>query len=212
MDQILERPALAAFLTLALLSAAAYLLLTLRPPSDLRSLVKTIPVASLGLAAAVLGAPALLVVALLLGALGDFALSRPKELAFLAGLASFAVSHLAYLALLIGTGSDWPSVPVVIALLGFTGVMVALLLPATGKLRAPVLVYVVLIAAMGLAALGHPDPRVTVAALLFLMSDSLLATELFLIRDDHPARPPVARAVWITYIAAQAGFFVAFLP
>jgi uncharacterized membrane protein YhhN len=41
-------------------------------------------------------------------------------------------------------------------------------------------------------------------AVLFVVSDFVLATELFRLREDDPVRRVTAPVVWWTYVAAQA--------
>ena len=79
-----------------------------------------------------------------------------------------------------------------------------------GPLRWPVLGYVVIIALMGVSALQVPSPYaefVIAAALLFILSDSLIATERFLI-GDGPAPRWLSPAIWLTYWLAQFLFCV----
>ena len=49
-----------------------------------------------------------------------------------------------------------------------------------------------------------------IPALAFILSDIVLATESFVLRDDHPARRWTPYAVWPLYWGAQAGFWAAF--
>ena len=75
------------------------------------SLIKTVPVALLALAAMLGGAPRAITLGLALGALGDFLLSRPGEATFLAGMGAFAAGHLAYVGgfgLRRPCGQEWP--------------------------------------------------------------------------------------------------------
>lgn len=204
-------------LTIALLCAALVLALWFlagfcwRAASWPKTVVKTASVALLAGAGAVAGVPGLLVGALALGAVGDYALSRPGARAFLAGLVAFALAHLAYVALLAGQGWRWPQ-PWAVAGLGlFAGVMAARLWPRAGALRGPVMIYVAIIAAMGVAAFGTGQPRLIVPALLFIASDAVLSAEMFLLGDGHRARRVTPFAIWSTYWLAQAGFLAAFL-
>ncbi|UIK04954.1 lysoplasmalogenase [Neorhizobium galegae] len=75
-----------------------------KPAGHLRAVLKTLPVLLLVLYAGLSGAPALLVAALALGAVGDACLAYEGEPAFVAGLAAFLASHIAYAALF------WPSI------------------------------------------------------------------------------------------------------
>ncbi len=186
--------------------------MTRSAPSALRSAIKTGSIALLALAA--LPVP-LLALALGLGALGDLALSRNGERAFLAGIAAFAAAHLAYLAVFLTLAGEpvltagWQ----ISAGLGVTTVsllMVRLLWPKSGSLRWPVLGYVGIIAVMAINSLLVPEPYarpVIAAAFLFVLSDSLIATERFLI-EAAPAPRWLQPAIWLTYWLAQFFFCI----
>ncbi|WGW02207.1 lysoplasmalogenase [Tropicibacter oceani] len=203
------------------LAAAASLIYLLRfavqGPSLAKSVIKTLSVALLAYVAWAQHLPPLLTLGLMLGALGDAFLSREGDRAFLAGLASFALSHLAYVALFVAhPGADLAALTDP-AFLPFTAAIVALVLgmgwrlwPVTGDLRAPVMVYVAIIAAMGLSALAL-GPPVLWAALLFIVSDTILATELFLMKPGNRWRKLASRLVWVTYWGAQVLFLLSFL-
>jgi len=187
-----------------------------KSPSVLRSVFKTAPVALLA-GLAWLDLPWFLALGLTLGALGDLALSRDGERAFLAGLVSFALAHLAYVAQFLSQqGGVDPvvmpvnTVPVTIGIVLFAGGMAWKLWPATGALRMPVMGYIAIIAAMGFSAmpLGW---QFLAPAMIFMVSDAILATELFLMRKDHSLRVMASRMVWITYYAAQLLFVITYL-
>lgn len=196
--------------------AVLYLPRTAGRPRWRRSLRKTLPVACFALSAWAGGGPWLLVAGLGLSAAGDFALSRPGERAFLAGMVSFALAHLAYIALILGAGVDlpggrWPAMAGLLLL----GVSTELwLAPHTGALRWPVRGYVVVILAMGISALGLPAGYglAVAGALLFVLSDLILSVETFVLDDDHPARVLAGKLVWLTYIGAQIGLLMGLGP
>lgn len=200
----------------AALCALAYLPLTGRSPGPWRSLVKTASVLGLALAAWTGSAPVLLVVALLACASGDFWLSRDGDRAFMFGVAGFAAGHLAYIALFLGLpGRDLSLLadggrPLILAgliVLGMT--MAAALARNAGDLRIPVLLYVPVILVMAVSALALPMPLVGLAALAFVASDMILAAEVFLLPEQHPARRLTPYLVWPLYWGAQAGFCIA---
>lgn len=195
--------------------AVAYLPMTNRPNSLLRSVWKTIPVAALALAAWLAGGPALLVAALFLSALGDLALSRDGEAAFLYGLSSFALSHLVYILHILAISALFPwdafaqIPPAAIILAAVTLSTEIWLIPHTGTMRWPVRAYVLIILTMGLSALTLPLtfwPAILGAG-LFALSDLILSVELFRLGPDHRLTPLASKLVWITYIGAQAGLF-----
>jgi uncharacterized membrane protein YhhN len=196
-----------------LLLALIYLLfMTRSEPTLLRSAVKTGSIALLAVVA--LPIP-LLALALGVSALGDLALSRNGERAFLAGIGAFALAHLAYLTVFLSLeGEATPAVGwqvaagIVIAC--FSSAMAWLLWSRAGPLRWPVLGYVGIIAVMAISSLLVPAPYarpVIAAAFFFVLSDSLIATERFLIAAAPAPRwlPP---AIWLTYWLAQFFFCV----
>lgn len=127
---------------------------------------------------------------------------------FIPGLVSFLVAHLFYVAL-FKSGQAWfPHRGALAATLGIGVAMYAFLwaggLPPA--LRAPVAAYVLVIALMAAQAIGRatvlrdaPSLLVAVGAGFFMLSDSLLATNRFVMAL------PMAQ-VWVlaTYYAAQA--------
>ncbi len=180
-----------------------------RGPSPAKSWIKTGSVAVLALAAAGQGLP-WLAAALGFGAFGDYCLSRNGEKWFLAGMGGFGVAHVLYGIVMLGgaalPGRWWAMIP--FGLFGL--VMAALLWRRAGELRVPILIYLCIIMGMAFVALALGTqafwPLVLVAALLFVTSDSLLATELFLLPRVHPAHRALPFLVWPTYWLAQAGF------
>lgn len=201
--------------------AVAYLPLSPRDPGLLRSVVKTGSVALLAIAAVLAQAPAALWLALALCALGDWFLSRDGDTAFMAGVGAFAAGHIAYVVLFLGNSTfdasrlaTVPQAVIAVALLALGLVMARLLASRAGDLRLPVLCYIPIIMAMGLAALGLARDGALVwalpAALAFIASDFVLAVEKFLLPGGHPALRWTPFAVWPLYWGAQAGFFAAF--
>lgn len=209
------------FLAAALLCALAFLWQVRLPQSALRSACKTAAVLLLALAAAQSAAPPLLILALLACAAGDYCLSRDGEGYFMAGIGAFALGHLGYTALFLGQAdSAWtrlttmPQLALMLAMICIGFVMAWLLALRAGALKAPVLCYIPIILGMGVAALCLPGQGPLIwllpAALSFILSDLLLASEIFLLPKDHPALRVTPYIVWVTYWGAQLGFFVAF--
>ena len=170
-----------------------------------RSLIKTVAVAGLALTGVALGAPGLVTAGLVFGALGDFALSRPGQRAFLAGMAAFALGHLAYALWFLGAVAA-PDAMRLAAMLALVLLMVSTrvwLLPATGALAPAVAAYVGVIALMGLLALASTNGLALLGAGLFILSDLLLAIALF-----RPVRLAARRALsltlWPAYWGGQA--------
>ncbi len=185
-----------------------------RSPSIMKSIVKTASVAGLALAAWVSGGPAMLVLALALGSLGDFFLSRNGQAAFLAGLSAFAAAHLAYVALLMAAGGGVVFGATSLVLICFGLCMGALLFAHAEALRWLVLGYVAIIMVMGLVAIGLPPVLriVQIAALSFILSDAVLGLEVFVLPADHPLRRITPFVVWCFYWGAQFSFLIGFVP
>lgn len=192
------------FALVAALIAALYLPLMRQAPSWPRSLVKTMPVLLLVLAA---WPSPLLCLALGLGALGDFCLSRPWG--FVPGLAAFVGAHLLYVALMLPMWLGLPALGgalMIAAVAAFGWVLFA----RAGALRWPIAGYAAAILAMGLAALATRQPALIVPALAFIASDALIGAQMFLLSARRGQA--AAWAIWPLYIAAQIGFFLALFP
>ncbi len=183
--------------------AAAYgLQVCAARPSAAKTVVKTLSVAPLALAAPALGAPATIALGLALGALGDFFLSLKGERSFLAGMAAFAFGHLAYALAFLSAGAALPGPGVLVPLL-LLGLSTEIwLAPHTGALRWPVRGYVVVILIMAAAAFGLPFGSVTLGAALFVLSDLILAVDLFRFGPDR-TNIWRARALWAAYWGGQ---------
>lgn len=197
-------------LVFAAIAAAYYVVMIDRKPDLRRTLVKTAPIALLSLLAALQGGPVLLAAALALSALGDACLAQDGERAFLAGLASFLAAHIAYSVLFfsmadpgIGFAEPW-RLAAGAAMTAFAGGLLYKLWRAAGaKLRGPVAAYAAAILAMGLTSLGAPGTGLALGAAAFIASDSLLATEKFLIEPGSSWSGPMRLGVWVLYVAAQ---------
>lgn len=134
--------------------------------------------------------------------LGDVALLGKGEGAFAVGLTSFLTAHGFYLAALTkrrggGIGKrKWLAAAYGLAWCGLN----AVLLPRTGRLRVPVIVYGTALAAMAVAALDTDDTAVAAGGALFMVSDSILAMRTF----EAATIPGADGLVMATYTAAQA--------
>lgn len=150
-----------------------------------------------------------LLAGLALSWVGDVALLWPRE-GFLPGLVAFLLAHLAYLwAFTRGVRlAAWAPAFVGYAVLA-AAVLAALWPGVPGPLRAPVVAYVLCLAAMAAqtacwwrARRGTVDGPLALGAalggLLFLTSDALLATNRF-----HTPLPLSALWILATYWAAQ---------
>lgn len=209
MDEILLRQSLR--FGLFLVGGGAALVYALwycyRGPSWTKTIVKAIPLLGFAMGTAVTFGHPLIVVALLLSAVGDIALSRPGERAFLVGLIGFALAHLFYILRFAGiAGMDGVmALPWAAALVVLFAVSTARwLLPFTGALRGPVMVYVGLISLMGLLALGLQDrPMAMAGAFAFMASDTILAIQLFRMTDESRWQVPASVLLWLLYVGGQ---------
>ncbi|GAA6179932.1 lysoplasmalogenase [Shimia sp. NS0008-38b] len=176
-----------------------------RSASPLKTIVKLIPMSAFAVAVAISFGSGAVVLALVLSAFGDFALSRNGERAFLAGLVSFALAHIVY-ALFFWQRSDGALAdPVILISLAVFALSTEFWLrPYTGRLKWPVRVYVVLISLMGATALGvSSNALVVTGALMFMASDTLLAMQLFRMAADAPQQRLVSIALWCLYFVGQ---------
>lgn len=187
-------------------SATLYLLSLWVQPYGWQWALKTLPIVVLLVAAVVSlrGKDRLLAgIAVLFSAFGDLFLALSFEQAFILGLGSFLIAQLLYAILfhrhrsrrkLPRSRKIWAIVAIIHA-----GLMAAFILPATGDMLLPVIVYLLAILAMAITALrSHLNPLVPIGAFTFLASDSFLATNLF--RFPHPI---LDLCVMATYYLAQ---------
>ena len=151
---------------------------------------------------------------LALGALGDLCLALKGERLFLAGVAAFGLGHLAsaggFLLRSGELGFDGLSAGEGLALAGLAGLLLSTevwLAPRTRTLRGPVRGYVALIGMMGLAAVLLPVAAgqgvLRLGAALFILSDLMLAVQMFVSRDQRMRRV-LALTLWPAYWGGQA--------
>ena len=119
--------------------------------------------------------------------LGDVLLMLPQDL-FVPGLVAFLCGHLCFLAAFLGDSRFGVRPGWLLASLAYGAVNLYLLWDSiAAALRAPVIVYVVVLASMGGQALGRARTfsrdgsarRAAVGAMLFMLSDTLLAWNRF---------------------------------
>ena len=187
----------------------AYLALCFRAASPVRTLIKTASVALLAMYAFLIHAPGLLIAGLAFSALGDAFLAGKAERWLKPGMSAFFAAHVAYVVLFWTLGADQSASraygvtgPFLLGVL--TLAYLRFLLPALGAMRVPVLIYALAILIMGaLAVRLLPEGRlVAIGALLFILSDAILAHELFKAPQGGQRIVP-ALAVWASYFAAQ---------
>ncbi|WP_051836478.1 lysoplasmalogenase [Streptomyces sp. NRRL WC-3742] len=146
-------------------------------------------------------APELLAPALLLSAGGDVLLQLKDDTAFLAGMGSFAAAHVCYVAMFVRRGAltDRRRAFVVAAAYATAwAAVVGRLWPDLGDLRVPVAGYSLLLASTAVASAGL-GRRTGLGGALFLLSDTLIATQLAKWRELP------GHQFWImaTYVLAQ---------
>ena len=149
-----------------------------------------------------LGGARWLSLALAASSLGDVLLDVGPETLFVPGLVAFLVAHLLYTvavssppAAVVSAGRSLLAA----ASRTLAAVFAIWLAPGLGPLRIPVALYICVITGMVVSALYASVPRtVPLGALLFLISDSILAIGKF-----KTAIPFGGFLVWGTYYAAQ---------
>lgn len=183
-----------------------------RPKTLLRAAVKTAFMAAFAGALVSAGAPMPLVLAVAASAFGDFFLAFDKKWLLPFGILSFLIAQLLYViifgAIWFFSGDNSPLLPRYIAMGAVIATAIGFLIwmaPKLGWMALAVVPYALAITLMGVAAMWLPWvgwPAI-VGALSFLVSDFVLAAELFRLPPDAPARKLTGPVVWWTYAAAQ---------
>ena len=131
-----------------------------------------------------------------------------KEKRFVEGLAAFLIGILFYISAFLTVMRPRADVGTILPLLVFASGMLTVLFPHLGKLRIPVAVYILAITIMAGLAIqryvdvgGGPAFRAFLAAVLFVVSDSVLAVNRFV----RPF-PAAQKVILSTYFAAQILF------
>ncbi len=211
-------PVAIALSVMALAMLAYGLALVGRAPSLLRTVVKTLGVAALAVAAALLQAPWLLVAALAVCAVGDAFLALDPKRWLPAGMVAFLIGHVLYIAL-FAAWKDPLLEPGPVRLAAFAALaavavtLLAFLWKHLGVLRPAVVLYVIVISAMTgfsfmLDATFWPA---MVGSVAFLASDAVLAVSLFRGEVLLGSTRITHWTVWFLYCAAQIGITAAFV-
>jgi len=126
----------------------------------------------------------MIITGLVLSLAGDVFLMLPSD-RFVAGLVAFLIAHLFYSAAFASEISAlvwWPLIPFVI----YGIVIYIILVPSLGKLKVPVLIYVVVILIMAWLAWERWSQTgqngallASIGAVLFIISDTILAIDRF---------------------------------
>lgn len=142
-------------------------------------------------------------VAIIASGCGDVLLNLPLEQSFLFGLGAFLIAQLIYAISFYRfkahaklSSKQWLLVTAVVI---YSLAMAFYILPSTGELLIPVTAYLLVITLMGMSAISsNLNIKVTVGALTFVASDSILSLSIF----KNPL-PFSDQLVMLTYYAAQ---------
>lgn len=197
---------------LSILSAILYLINLPWQPYPGAFVIKGLSVGPLAALAFVSGGP-ILGLALALSTIGDVLLDVDPDRLFVYGLGSFLLAHLVYIFLFVRKARrpmvlDGKQKASVVLLLLYSAGISAWLLPSLGNLIVPVAIYMCAITVMVESAIlaRFSTPWVAIGAVLFLVSDSLLAIHKF--KTPIPYRDFL---VWSTYYAGQYGIAMGML-
>lgn len=154
----------------------------------------------------------LLAAALAFSTAGDVLLDlNPRLFAF--GLGAFLLAHITYICLFLrnraaGRRPGAVHLAVVLVIVIYSVSLAIWIVPSVGSLAAPVVLYICALTAMvSTAILARFSQRwVAVGAILFLISDSLLAIDKF--KTPVPLRDYL---VWTTYYLGQCGIALGYL-
>jgi uncharacterized membrane protein YhhN len=210
----------AAFIVLAAMCVAAVgnWIAVIRGNKPLEYLFK--PLATVGLIGLALAVDpfddtvrAFFVTALVLSLAGDVFLMLPRDL-FLPGLGAFLFAHVAYVVGMAEADLEperlGAGVVVTLAVLGVIGARVA----AGAYRHAPVMavavvIYMLVIGAMMVAAVGTGRPAAVIGAGLFLVSDAMIGWSRFvrpaMLATEHGQPTRVPLAIMVTYHMGQTG-------
>ena len=198
------------FQLIATILAALYAICFItRDESLWRSLLKTLPVVCLALAAVSGNASIIIIAALLCCAAGDYFLSREGDNNFLAGLGSFLIGHVLYIIFFIGSIDltqliTRESLLLIVILAALATLVVIRLWPHLGDLKLPVIIYSIVITAMAVSAkAANPGQIVLFGVTLFVISDIILAHEKFTPLRDTLFRKLMPYLVWVLYFVGQ---------
>ena len=133
----------------------------------------------------------MIVAGLICSLLGDIFLMLPSD-RFVPGLLSFLVAHLFYIAAFASGGARLNAIRYAIPFLIYGSMMLWILLPHLGRMKLPVIVYLIVIMVMAWQALSRwlgteqaGSGLAFFGALLFTVSDSILAVNRFKGRVEH---------------------------
>jgi uncharacterized membrane protein YhhN len=173
----------------AFLSAATYLYAYWQDKSILKYVFKPLTMLFI-IALAMINTSSVFGLWILIGlsfsVIGDIFLMLPKD-RFLHGLISFFLAHVCYVVALLQLGTDQLHRSASIALLILAALFCLLIASSVKKyggvrLLLAVFLYIAIITGMTILGVSSGNPLLIVAALLFLLSDAILAVNRFLVR------------------------------
>ncbi|WP_343823243.1 lysoplasmalogenase [Psychrosphaera haliotis] len=151
----------------------------------------------------------LLLGALAFSAAGDILLALPINNSFVFGLSAFFVAHVFYLFLICHYKKlTFAANKMTLSFVTYFIVMMAFVLPKTDTLLIPVLFYMLVIFAMAMSTLGlkNQNPLITLGALTFVVSDSIIAINKFVVTV-----PAEGLSIMTTYYLAQVLLVMGFV-
>jgi uncharacterized membrane protein YhhN len=154
----------------------------------------------------------LLALGLAFSTAGDVLLDLDPRL-FALGLGAFLLAHLTYISLFVRNRTVAirlrpPLLAAALLILVYSAALSVWIVPSVGGLAVPVVLYVCALTTMVCAAIlaRFPQRWVAAGAILFLISDSLLAIHKF--KEPVPMHDYL---VWTTYYLGQCGIALGFL-
>jgi len=200
------------YLLVFLIFAIAYIGTIPVQPYPGHFVIKAIPVLTLSVLALtkVAGLKGkLLFAALVLCAGGDIALALGGDMLFTVGLGLFLVGHIVYIVVFSRDFKAQRSrIPIAVVLIAYAVAVAVIMTPHLQDMMIPVYVYMVVITLMGIFAAfrGPKSMLVLYGAISFIISDSILAINRFMV-----AVPGADYLVMVTYYAAQMLIVLGFL-
>ena len=201
-----------AVLAASLATSVVFGFIVRAPIGIFRMTMKTASTALLSTLVFLRGESPILAGALALGSLGDAFLAWDEgEGAFLCGLSSFLVAHLLYIVEFLNVGNGYRRLQedprrtllAGILLLAVPAFNSKLMPKVERALRVPIMVYSAVSVSMTLSALTLDNEWVVRGALLFALSDTILAADRFLVAPTSGHRPWMQYSVWILYYSGQ---------
>ncbi len=159
------------------------------------------------------GGMTLLAAALGFSCLGDVLLALRIEQSFLLGLSAFLLAHITYIIIFARRWRrplrpGFGRLAVTAAILLFSILFARWLAPGLGTMALPVTIYICAITLMVVSCLwaGFPTPWAATGAILFMISDSIIAADKF--RTEIPFS---GYLIWATYYLGQVGIAFSYL-